>query len=104
MPNYSIPERPTYAATVPVDFTVVNNVTYDSTVNVFVSISDSGAAVESFQTSQAIPDGVATVSAVFYFGFNPRGFSGSGSMDVTGVQGEEINFASCTLTGSGGKQ
>lgn len=100
----TIPERPTYAFTVPVDFTVVNNVTYDSTVNVYVSIGESGAAVESFQTSTAIQDGVASVSAVFYFGFNPGGFSGSGSMDVTGVQGEEINFASCTLTGSGARQ
>jgi len=100
----TIPERPTYSATVPVDFTVVNNVTYDSTVNVYVSVGDSGAAIESFQTSAAIPDGTAYVSAVFYFGFNPGGFSGSGSMDVTGVQGEIINYASCTLTGSGARQ
>jgi hypothetical protein len=100
----TIPERPTYAATVPVDFTVVNNVTYDSTVNVYVSVGDSGAAIESFQTSAAIPDGTAYVSAVFYFGFNPGGFSGSGSMDVTGVQGETINYASCALTGSGARQ
>lgn len=101
----TIPERPTYGDTVGADFTVINNVTYDSTVNTYVSIGDSGAAIESFQTSMAIPDGVANISAIFYFGFNPGGFSGSGSMDVTGVMSDgSVRYASCALTGSGTKK
>ncbi len=95
----------TYADTTGMDFTVVNNVTYDSTVNTYVSVSDSGFAVESFQTSVAVERGVVYVSAVFYFDFNEGGFSGSGSMDGTAVfEDGTTDYASCFLTGSGGKK
>lgn len=101
----TVPGRPTYSDTAGLDFTVVNNVTYDSTVNTYVSIDDGGFAIEAFQTSVAIQGGTAYVSAIFYFGFNPQGFSGSGSMDAVGyAEDGTVNYASCTLTGSGGKQ
>ncbi|MFA5412982.1 MAG: zinc-ribbon domain-containing protein [Patescibacteria group bacterium] len=95
----------TYADTVGMDFAVVNNVTYDSTVNVYVSIDEGGFAIETFQTSVAVTNGTAYVSGIFYFGFNQNGFSGSGSMDATGVfEDGTVDYASCTLTGSGTKQ
>jgi hypothetical protein len=105
----TVPGKPTYSDTFGMDFTVVNNVTFDSAVNTYVSINDSGAAIESFQTSISVNGGTAYLSAIFYFAFSEQngkaGFTGTGSMDAVGYSEDgSVNYASCILTGSGSRQ
>ncbi|MBI5071293.1 hypothetical protein HZB93_00100 [Candidatus Falkowbacteria bacterium] len=105
----TVPGRPTYSDTFGLDFTVINNVTFDSTVNTYVAIDDSGAAIESFQMSMPVEGGTAYASAIFYFAFSEQdggaAFSGSGSMDAVGYATDgTVNYMSCTLTGSGTRQ
>ena len=100
----NVPERPSFATQAPMDFTVINNVTYDQPVNTYIRISDSGSAIEQFQMSQG-SDGV-TVSLNFtgYLRFAPSGsFTINGSFNAVIVREDGVYSGYCSANGGGAK-
>lgn len=102
----TVPGKPSMSQSFPMDFPVVNNVTYDQSVNTYVSIGDSGNATESFQTTVGGQNATVYIYALFQFHFTKQGdkaaFSTNGSMDMTVVREDGTFYGSCIGTGGGG--
>jgi hypothetical protein len=103
--RFTLPDRPYASQSFQMDFSVVNNVTYDSTVGAYVIIDNNGNAIESFQTTMGGEGFTVSIYALFNFHFVKQGnntvFSTSGSMDATGYREDGIYYGSCVGTGSG---
>lgn len=96
----TLPERPTPSFSTPIDFTVVNNTTFDIEGNTYVNIDQGGYAIESLQMAQGTAYGYGT----FYYHFSSGGLSASGSIDAVYTREDGTYYGSCGVSGSASKK